>query len=52
MGIQAPIPTSTKLGDFNNVSKRIVAAAEHPHLSPPQQSKAVKYLLVSNFETC
>nr|GEW80728.1 mitochondrial Rho GTPase 1-like [Tanacetum cinerariifolium] len=36
MGIQAPIPISTKLGDFNNVFKRIVAAAEHPHLSIPE----------------
>ncbi|GKC44191.1 retrotransposon protein, putative, ty1-copia subclass [Tanacetum coccineum] len=35
MGIQAPIPISTKLGDFNNVFKRAVAAAEHPHLSIP-----------------
>ncbi|GJR98921.1 mitochondrial Rho GTPase 1-like protein, partial [Tanacetum coccineum] len=36
MGIQAPIPISTKLDDFNNVFKRIVAAAEHPHLSIPE----------------
>ncbi|GJU61505.1 mitochondrial Rho GTPase 1-like protein [Tanacetum coccineum] len=36
MGIQAPIPISTKLGDFNNVFKRTVAAAEHPHLSIPE----------------
>ncbi|XP_059652447.1 mitochondrial Rho GTPase 1-like [Cornus florida] len=36
MGIEAPIPISTKLGDFNNVFRRIVTAAEHPHLSIPE----------------
>ncbi|GJS11594.1 mitochondrial Rho GTPase 1-like protein [Tanacetum coccineum] len=36
MGIQAPIPICTKLGGFNNVFKRTVAAAEHPHLSIPE----------------
>ncbi|GMG99715.1 hypothetical protein Nepgr_001555 [Nepenthes gracilis] len=36
MGIEAPIPISTKLGDFNNVFRRIVSAAEHPHLSIPE----------------
>ncbi|CAL5339593.1 unnamed protein product [Camellia sinensis] len=36
MGIEAPIPLSTKLGDFNNVFRRIVSAAEHPHLSIPE----------------
>ncbi|KAK1410736.1 hypothetical protein QVD17_37275 [Tagetes erecta] len=36
MGIEAPIPISTKLGDFNNVYRRIVRAAEHPHLSIPE----------------
>lgn len=36
MGIEAPIPVSTKLGDFNNVFRRIVSAAEHPHLSIPE----------------
>ncbi|KAJ0660212.1 putative small GTPase, EF-hand domain, EF-hand domain pair, EF hand associated, type-1, MIRO [Helianthus annuus] len=36
MGIEAPIPISTKLGDFNNVFRRIVRAAEHPHLSIPE----------------
>ncbi|CAL5353754.1 unnamed protein product [Camellia sinensis] len=36
MGIDAPIPLSTKLGDFNNVFRRIVTAAERPHLSIPE----------------
>ncbi|KAF5746744.1 mitochondrial Rho GTPase 1-like isoform X1 [Tripterygium wilfordii] len=36
MGIGAPIPISSKLGDFNNVFRRIVSAAEQPHLSIPE----------------
>ncbi|KAI3747432.1 hypothetical protein L6452_09889 [Arctium lappa] len=36
MGIEAPIPISAKLGDFNNIFRRIVRAAEHPHLSIPE----------------
>ncbi|CAL5330258.1 unnamed protein product [Camellia sinensis] len=36
MGIDAPIPLSTKLEDFNNVFRRIVTAAERPHLSIPE----------------
>ncbi|KAK1364780.1 Mitochondrial Rho GTPase [Heracleum sosnowskyi] len=36
MGIDAPIPISTKLGDFNNVFRRIIVAAEQPHLSIPE----------------
>ena len=36
MGIEAPIPINTKLGDFNNVFRRIASAAEHPHLSIPE----------------
>ncbi|KAK6911535.1 Mitochondrial Rho GTPase 1/3, EF hand associated, type-1 [Dillenia turbinata] len=36
MGIEAPIPISTKLDDFDNVFRRIVSAAEHPHLSIPE----------------
>ncbi|KAL0364002.1 UNVERIFIED_CONTAM: Mitochondrial Rho GTPase 1 [Sesamum angustifolium] len=38
MGIEAPIPLSTKLGDFSNIFQRIVRAAEHPHLSIPETS--------------
>ncbi|XP_059451846.1 mitochondrial Rho GTPase 1-like [Corylus avellana] len=36
MGIEAPIPISTKLGNLNNIFSRIVSAAEHPHLSIPK----------------
>lgn len=36
MGIEAPVPISAKLGDFNNVFRRIVSSAEHPHLSIPE----------------
>ncbi|PON76390.1 Parvalbumin [Parasponia andersonii] len=36
MGVEAPIPISTKLGDFNNVFRKIISAAEHPHLSIPE----------------
>lgn len=36
MGVEAPIPISVKLGDFNSLFRRIVTAAEHPHLSIPE----------------
>lgn len=36
MGIEAPIPVSSKFGDFNIIFRRIVQAAEHPHLSIPE----------------
>lgn len=36
MGVEAPIPISVKLGDFNGIFRRIVNAAEHPHLSIPE----------------
>ncbi|XVF31320.1 hypothetical protein REPUB_Repub16aG0135600 [Reevesia pubescens] len=36
MGIEAPIPISSKLSDFNSIFRRIVNAAEHPHLSIPE----------------
>ncbi|KAJ8772033.1 hypothetical protein K2173_027210 [Erythroxylum novogranatense] len=36
MGIEAPIPISSKMGDTNNVFRRIVNAAEHPHMSIPE----------------
>ncbi|KAE8668861.1 hypothetical protein F3Y22_tig00112285pilonHSYRG00566 [Hibiscus syriacus] len=36
MGVEAPIPISSKLSDFNNIFRRIVNAAEHPHLSIPE----------------
>ena len=36
MGVVAPIPISVKLGDFNSLFRKIVTAAEHPHLSIPE----------------
>ncbi|KAK8488579.1 hypothetical protein V6N13_027531 [Hibiscus sabdariffa] len=36
MGIDAPIPISSKLSDYNNIFQRIVNAAERPHLSIPE----------------
>ena len=36
MGIEAPVPISSKMGDTNSVFRRIVTAAEHPHLSIPE----------------
>lgn len=36
MGIDTPIPVSIKLRDFNNVFRRIITAAQHPHLSIPE----------------
>nr|XP_043626591.1 mitochondrial Rho GTPase 1-like [Erigeron canadensis] len=36
MGVEAPIHISTKLGDLNDVFRRIVRVAEHPHLSIPK----------------
>lgn len=36
MGIEAPIPISMKLGETNNVFRRIVSTAERPHLSIPE----------------
>ncbi|KAF6136553.1 hypothetical protein GIB67_016009 [Kingdonia uniflora] len=35
MGLQAPIPVSTKLGDLNDLFRKIVNTAEQPHLSIP-----------------
>jgi len=36
MGVKAPMPISVKLEDFNSIFRRIVTAAEHPHLSIPE----------------
>ncbi|XP_042482224.1 mitochondrial Rho GTPase 1 [Macadamia integrifolia] len=36
MGIEAPIPVSMKLGDYNSIFRRIITAAQHPHLSIPE----------------
>lgn len=35
MGMEAPISVSIKLGDTNNIFRRIVDAAQRPHLSIP-----------------
>ncbi|CAA7401611.1 unnamed protein product [Spirodela intermedia] len=42
LGIEMPIPVSTKLGEFTNVFQRIIGAAQHPHLSIPE-TEAGKY---------
>lgn len=36
MGIETPIPVSMKLRDHNNLFRRIITAAQHPHLSIPE----------------
>lgn len=36
MGIEAPIPVSSKLGDLSDIFSKIVRAAEQPHLSIPE----------------
>lgn len=36
LGIEAPIPISSRFGDFNDIFCRIVKAAEHPHLNIPE----------------
>ncbi|KAJ6794867.1 putative mitochondrial Rho GTPase 1 [Iris pallida] len=36
MGIETPIPVSIKLGDLNNVFRKIITAAQQPHRSIPE----------------
>ena len=36
MGVEAPVPISTRLGDYSNVFRKIISAGEHPHLSIPE----------------
>jgi Ras family protein T1 len=36
MGIEAPIPISTKSGDLNSIFLRIVSVAKHLHSSIPK----------------
>ncbi|CAH8299727.1 unnamed protein product [Eruca vesicaria subsp. sativa] len=36
MGIEPPVSISSKLGDFNNLFRKIITAAQHPHLSIPE----------------
>ncbi|KAL5767195.1 hypothetical protein ACOSQ2_013978 [Xanthoceras sorbifolium] len=47
------IPISSRLGDFNNIFRRIVSAAEHPHLSIPEtkagKSRKQYHRLINRF---
>ncbi len=36
MGVEAPVPVSMKLGDLGNLFRRIVNAAQRPHMSIPE----------------
>jgi len=36
MGVDAPISVSIKLGDIGNLFRRIIDAAQRPHLSTPE----------------
>ena len=36
MGVETPISVSMKLGDIGNLFRRIVDAAQRPHLSIPE----------------
>ncbi|KAG2316552.1 hypothetical protein Bca52824_019674 [Brassica carinata] len=36
MGIEPPVSISSKLGDLNNLFRKIITAAQHPHLSIPE----------------
>jgi len=36
MGLEVPISVSMKLGDINNLFRRIIEAAQRPHLSIPE----------------
>ena len=36
MGIETPTPVSLKLGDYNNIFRKIVNATQTPHLSIPE----------------
>ncbi|KNA05472.1 hypothetical protein SOVF_190020 [Spinacia oleracea] len=52
MGVEAPVPISAKLEDFNNIFCRIVSSAERPHLSIPEteagRSRKQYHRLVKN----
>lgn len=43
MGMEAPISVSMKLGDTNNIFRRIVDAAQRPHLSIPVTEAGKNY---------
>jgi len=36
MGIEGPIPISTRSGELNSIFVRSLKAAQHPHLSIPE----------------
>ncbi|XP_048619977.1 mitochondrial Rho GTPase 3 isoform X2 [Brassica napus] len=49
IGIEAPIPISSKLGNFDNLFHKILTAAEHPHLCIPKiESKRKRVLKLIN----
>ncbi|KAF8091864.1 hypothetical protein N665_0433s0031 [Sinapis alba] len=49
IGIEPPIPISSKLGDFDDVFRKILSAAEHPHLCIPEtESKKKRSLKLIN----
>jgi hypothetical protein len=52
MGVKAPIPISVKLGDFNNILRQIVTAAEHPHLSIPKNEAGKTHKQYMGVEAC
>ncbi|XP_022954184.1 mitochondrial Rho GTPase 2 isoform X2 [Cucurbita moschata] len=39
LGIEAPIPASSKSGDSSNVFNKILSAAEHPHANIPETER-------------
>jgi Ras family protein T1 len=43
MGLEATISVSIKLGDFGNLFRKIVDAAQHPHLSIPETEAGRKH---------
>ena len=43
MGLEATISVSIKLGDIGNLFRKIVGAAEHPHLSIPETETGRKH---------
>lgn len=43
MGLDATISVSIKLGDISNLFRKIVDAAQHPHLSIPETEAGRKH---------
>ncbi|AAF27037.1 unknown protein [Arabidopsis thaliana] len=49
IGIDAPIPISSKLGDVSNLFRKILTAAENPHLNIPEiESKKKRSCKLNN----